>query len=187
MQRVERRAPTLVGELARSARPLDDAALLIARLSSDYRPVLAVCTQRAYAESLAIRLVEDDPVGGRIWVNELTSAQAEQLEDAVELVASMMGSRHPLTACLRNGVGFHHAGVPSLVLGVIEGLAADGVLRAVSATTTVAEGADLPFRAVVIPHLNFQGSTTSGKRSLPQHHRTGRPCQCGFGGSRVHP
>lgn len=166
VQRVERQSPTGVGDLDRSGRPLDDAALLIARLSPDYRPVLAVCTQRAYAESLATRLVEDDPLGSRMWIDELTVDQADHLDNAVELVSSMMGQRHPLTDCLRNGVGFHHAGVPSLVLGIIEDLASRRILRAVSATTTVAEGADLPFRAVVIPHLNFQSSTRKLERDL---------------------
>lgn len=166
VQRVERRSPTGVGDLDRSGKPLADAALLIARLSPDYRPVLAVCTQRAYAESLATRLVEDDPLGSRLWIEELTADQADRLDNAVELVSSMMGQRHPLTVCLRNAVGFHHAGVPSLVLGIIEDLAARRVLRAVSATTTVAEGADLPFRAVIIPHLNFQSSTRKLERDL---------------------
>ena len=165
-QRVARRPATSVADLPRSTRPLEDAALLIGRLSPEYRPVLAVCTQRAYAESLATRLIEDDPLGSRLWVQELSADQAERLEDAVELVASMMGGRHPLTLCLRNGVGFHHAGVPSLILGVIEELATHRVLRAVAATTTVAEGADLPFRAVVIPHLNFQSASRKLERDL---------------------
>jgi hypothetical protein len=166
VQRVDRGSPTEVGELTRTGKPLDDARLLIARLSTEYRPVLAVCTQRDYAERLATRLVEDDPISSRLWINELDAEQAELLEAAVELVASMMGQRHPLTVCLREGVGFHHAGIPSLVLGVIEELAAARVLRAVAATTTVAEGADLPFRAVVIPHLNFQSSTRKLERDL---------------------
>lgn len=166
VQRVERRSPTAVGNLDRSNRPLDDAALLISRLSPAYRPVLAVCTQRAYAESLATRLVEEDPLGSRLWIEELDADQVNRLDNAVELVSSMMGERHPLTVCLRSGVGFHHAGVPSLVLGIIEELAAFRVLRAVSATTTVAEGADLPFRAVVIPHLNFQSSSRKLERDL---------------------
>ena len=166
VQRVERRAATEVGELRRSGKALDDAALLIARLSTDYRPVLAVCTQRAYAEKLASLLVEGDPMGNRLWIEQLTADQADRLDDAVEIVSAMMGPRHPLTQCLRSGVGFHHAGVPSLILGIIEDLATNRVLRAVSATTTVAEGADLPFRAVVIPHLNFQSSTRKLERDL---------------------
>lgn len=166
VQRVDRHAPTPVAELERSTRPIGDAVLLISRLSSEYRPVLAVCTQRAYAETIATSLVETDPVGNRLWLEDLTAEAAEQLEDTVEVVASMMGAHHPLTNCLRNGVGFHHAGVPAMVLGLIEDLAAQRILRAVAATTTVAEGADLPFRAVVIPHLNFQGGTGKLERDL---------------------
>lgn len=165
VQRVERRSNE-VGELKRSGKPLDDATLLIARLSPEYRPVLAVCTQRAYAENLATRLVDGDPMGNRLWIEQLSADQTNRLDNAVEIVSTMMGSRHPLTQCLRYGIGFHHAGVPSLVLGIIEDLAAQRVLRAVSATTTVAEGADLPFRAVVIPHLNFQSSTRKLERDM---------------------
>ncbi|MBT9273559.1 DEAD/DEAH box helicase [Phycicoccus sp. MAQZ13P-2] len=166
VQRVDRQKATEVAELRRSKRPLDDAALLIARLTSEYRPVLAVCTQRAYAESLATKLVDDDPIGNRVWVESLDRGQSDLLEAAVELVGSVLGPRHPLTICLRHGVGFHHAGVPALVLGLIEQLAREKVLRAVAATTTVAEGADLPFRAVVIPHLNFQSASRKLDRDL---------------------
>ncbi len=166
VQRVDRHAPTPVAELERSTKPIADAVVLISRLSSEYRPVLAVCTQRAYAETIATSLVETDPIGNRIWLDALPAGAAEQLADAVEVVAAMMGPHHPLTHCLRNGVGFHHAGVPSMVLGLIEDLAAQRILRAVAATTTVAEGADLPFRAVVIPHLNFQGGTGKLERDL---------------------
>jgi DEAD/DEAH box helicase len=166
VQRVDRQKATEVAELPRTKKPLDDAALLITRLTSEYRPVLAVCTQRAYAEGLATRLVDGDPVGNRVWIDSLDRGQIELLNAAVELVGSVMGTKHPLTACLRNGIGFHHAGVPALVLGLIEQLASNGVLRAVAATTTVAEGADLPFRAVVIPHLNFQGASRKLERDL---------------------
>ena len=166
LQRVDRKAPTPVAELARSTKPLEDAVLLITRLSSEYRPVLAVCTQRSYAESLAIRMVETDPIGGRIWLDNLSADDIEQLNAVIDVVASMMGDEHPLVLCLQNGVGFHHAGVPANVLGLIEDLASRRALRAVAATTTVAEGADLPFRAVVIPHLNFQGNSNRLERDL---------------------
>ncbi|MFJ2757371.1 DEAD/DEAH box helicase [Nocardioides sp. NPDC087217] len=166
VQRVDKHTPTAVAELARTAKPIEDAILLVSRLSSEYRPVLAVCTQRAYAEKIATSLVENDPTGNRIWLDALPPGAIEQLNDAVEVVSSMMGPHHPLTHCLRNGIAFHHAGVPSMVLGLIEDLAASRILRSVAATTTVAEGADLPFRAVVIPHLNFQGGTGKLERDL---------------------
>lgn len=166
VQRVDRKSPTLVAELSRTNKPLEDAVLLISRLSTEYRPVLAVCTQRSYAESLASKVVETDPLGSRLWIDDLRPDQVEQLNAVIDVVSSMMGAAHPLTVCLQNGVGFHHAGVPSTILGLIEELAAERILRTVAATTTVAEGADLPFRAVVIPHLNFQGNSNRLERDL---------------------
>ena len=165
-QRVDRRQPSIVGELARTTKPLKDAAGLMGRLTSEYIPALAVCTQRAHSESLAQTIVETDPIGCRAWVENLSSAQRVALSEVVESVSQILGEKHPLVGCLQNGVAFHHAGVPAYLLSLIEDLSRQGVLKAVAATTTVAEGADLPFRTVVIPHLNFQGRTGKLERDL---------------------
>jgi hypothetical protein len=70
---------------------------------------------------------------------------------------------------MESGVAFHHAGVPTHVLQQIERLSEERLLRVVCATTTVAEGADLPFRVVVIPHLNFPGPSRRLERDLYQN------------------
>ena len=70
---------------------------------------------------------------------------------------------------MESGVAFHHAGVPTHVLQQVESLAQRRLLRIVCATTTVAEGADLPFRVVVIPHLNFPGPSRRLDRDLYQN------------------
>ncbi len=67
---------------------------------------------------------------------------------------------------MESGIAFHHAGVPTQALQQIEWLAARSLLRFVCATTTVAKGADLPFRVVVIPHLNFPSPSRRLERDL---------------------
>ena len=156
---------SVVAELPRT-RAVDDAASLILSLDPRYRPVLAVETSRTQAESLARRLADRGADTSAAWRQELTSEESKELNAAIEEVASILGEEHPLTRFMGGGIAFHHAGVPTSVLRHIEALSASRLLRVVCSTTTVAEGADLPFRVVVIPHLNFPGSSGQLDRDL---------------------
>lgn len=166
-QRVAGAAPTTVATLPRKKKQaLDDAAALILRLDVKYRPVLAVMPTRPNAESLAGKIMAAAPAAGSAWRDTLTRSQLATLATAVEEVRALLGADHPLATSMEYGVAFHHAGVPTHVLQQIERLAAARVLRVVCATTTVAEGADLPFRVVVIPNLNFPGTSRRLERDL---------------------
>jgi hypothetical protein len=166
-QRVDPR-PTTVGKLPRS-RALDDAAELIVRLDSRYRPALAVETSRQSAESLARKVTQLSPAVAAQWRDSLKPAELNSLNLAIEEVRKLLGSDHPLAEYMESGIAFHHAGIPTHILQQIEGLAEQRLLRVVCATTTVAEGADLPFRVVIIPHLNFPGATRRLDRDLYQN------------------
>jgi hypothetical protein len=166
LQRVNRRPPTPVAQMDRSKNASDDAVRLILHLNTSYRPVLTVCTNRTNAESIAKKLVRQNPQAGSQWRDSLGPREATALADAIEETRSLLGEDHPLAACMERGVAFHHAGVPTPVLQQIERLAKRRLLRAVCATTTVAEGADLPFRVVVIPHLTFAGRSGRLERDL---------------------
>lgn len=148
-----------VGELPRRA-PLDDAAALVLTLIEEYRPVLIIATSRPNAESVAGKLIKSDPAQGSRWRSSLSDDQRQEVEAAVEEVRLILGRDHKLAAQISQGVAYHHAGVPSHLLRVIERLASKRILRVLCATTTVAEGSDLPFRVVVIPMLNFEGGST---------------------------
>ncbi len=164
-QRVANRV-TAVGTIPRTTKAANDAAKLILDLNARYRPVLAVETSRPQAEALARRLVEQGAAVGAEWRASLTDAQARELALAIEEVKALLGDQHPLAQYMNQGIAFHHAGVPTHALQQIERLAGARLLRVVCATTTVAEGADLPFRAVVIPHLNFPGQSGRLDRDL---------------------
>jgi hypothetical protein len=154
-----------VGELPRT-RPVDDAVSLILRFERSHQPVLAVETSRVAAESLAKKVSGSAPEAGAAWREQLTDAELIRVDEVVEEVKAVLGDAHPLAAHISYGVAFHHAGVPTHILRLIEGLARERLLRLLSATTTVAEGADLPFRVVVIPHLNFPGTSGRLERDL---------------------
>ena len=163
-QRVEPR-PTTVAELPRS-KAVDDAVDLILRLNDRYRPVLAVEPSRPLAESLARKISQKGISAGAEWRDALTVSQLNRVSVAIEEIRNLLGEQHPLPRYMESGVAFHHAGVPTHALQQIEQLAEEHLLRVVCATTTVAEGADLPFRAVVLPHLNFPGPSRRLERDL---------------------
>lgn len=163
-QRVEPR-PTAVAKIPRS-RPLDDAADLILRLNARYRPVLVVEPTRPLAESLANKIAQLGPAIAAEWRSSLDPSELELLNIAVQEIRELLGGDHPLARLMENGIAFHHAGVPMHALIQIEQLAEMGILRVVSATTTVAEGADLPFRVVILPHLTFPGRSRRLERDL---------------------
>ncbi|MFB1298614.1 DEAD/DEAH box helicase [Mycobacterium sp. pW049] len=166
LQRVSRRPPTTVASLPRKSSAMDDAVKLILQLDDALRPVLAVCVSRQNAESLARKLLAANPHVGTQWRDSLDEAKMSVVASAIEETRLLLGAQHPLATCMERGIAFHHAGVPTPILQQIEHLAAKRLLRIVCATTTVAEGADLPFRVVVIPHLNFPGHTRKLERDL---------------------
>ncbi|MFI5642664.1 DEAD/DEAH box helicase [Streptomyces goshikiensis] len=83
-------------------------------------------------------------------------AIAEHLEDRAEAVpladyfAHTLGSEHPLVSCARKGVAYHHASLPDDVLHAIEDALRVGTIVAVTATSTLTDGVNLPVRTVII-------------------------------------
>lgn len=155
-----------VTALPRTRNAVNDAAALAARVPLEYAPVLVVETTRPFAENVANRLLRTSVGTAATWRGTLTEAQRLSVANLAEEVAATLGRDHPLTLLLPQGIAYHHAGVPQHLLRGIERLAAARVLRYLVATTTVAEGADLPFRVAIIPHLSFQGVTGRIERDL---------------------
>ncbi|MEV6247706.1 DEAD/DEAH box helicase [Streptomyces sp. NPDC051742] len=83
-------------------------------------------------------------------------AIAEHLDDRpeaaplAEYFAHTLGSEHPLVDCARKGVAYHHASLPDDVLHAIEEALRTGKVIAVTATSTLTDGVNLPVRTVII-------------------------------------
>jgi hypothetical protein len=157
---------TSVAQLPRTGQAVNDAASLILQLDALYRPVLAVCVTRPITESLARRLASTGAGSSSAWWDNLDTDDKALINSVVEEVRLVLGEQHPLATYLLQGIAVHHAGVPTVLLRRLEELAHRRLLRIVCATTTVAEGADLPFKAVVVPHLNFPGRSRRLERDL---------------------
>ena len=96
-----------------------------------------------------------------------------------DLAAARLGPGHPLVDCLKAGVAFHHASLPSELLIAIESEVVDGGLRVVVATTTLTEGVNLPVKTVLIAAQGSYGAAgfeefITGARLLNAIGRAGR-------------
>jgi len=110
-------------------------------------PVLIIETSKNNALLMAKALAEG--------IKE-TNNSSNNIADFVTL---RLGEEHPLTKVLRKGVAYHHAALPTDVQDAIETSIKDGELKYIVATTTLAEGINLPVRTVVISNT---GSYKSG-------------------------
>jgi hypothetical protein len=117
-------------------------------------PVFVMETRRDWAEAICSEIA--DAVEPNEWP---VSPDALSARERVAVRAeNLLGADSALPTTIRSGVAFHHAGLPSALRFDIEGLIRSRYLRVVCSTTTLAEGIDLPFRAIVVPHLYFEGA-----------------------------
>ncbi len=116
----------------------------LARILGRAGPVLVICPTKVEAARLATEIAGTftDTVGTS-WLAELASAR--------------LGAGHQLVGCLRRGVAYHHASLPSDVLLAIESELIEGGLQFVVATTTLTEGVNLPVRTVIIAAQGVHG------------------------------
>ena len=70
-----------------------------------------------------------------------------------------------LSDCVAGGVGFHHAGLSPRQRDIVEEAFKEGVLVALVATPTLAQGVNLPSRRVIVRDHRRWNSTAGG--SLP--------------------
>jgi superfamily II DNA/RNA helicase len=129
---------------------------------------------RREAESYALRLAQD--VG-----RQMTTSEKNELDRELESVENWNVRISPnLRVLLHDGVAYHHAGLGYKVRGLIERLFKKGLVRVISATTTLASGMDLPARIVV---LTSPRSPQDYRNFLPAnivHQMLGRAGRPGF-------
>lgn len=170
--------PQIRIDLPRPASAKQAAALLIATILGRLRSVLAVETRKDWAESLASELYHQygDNLRLRLARTESVQTDARSLLRALaDAVRRQVHPRYPLADYIELGLAFHHAGLPPRIRREIERLAEREIIHTLVATTTLAEGADLPFRAVVLVHLNFQSDPIPTATLRNIRGRAGRP------------
>lgn len=95
-------------------------------------------------------------VDTRLLASILCESRAESENPSLRNLAESVAKRYPwltlLAACLKRGVAYHNASLPFDVRRDIEAQTRERRLNVVCATTTLAEGADLPFRWSLVSH-----------------------------------
>lgn len=100
--------------------------------------VLAAQPQHCWGIAEALGQSERGPVNASDRIGQLCGF----LEDE-------MGADFPLVSMLERGIGVHHSGLSEDARAIVEWLAEKGDLRALVATTTIAQGVNFPVSGVV--------------------------------------
>ena len=125
-------------------------------------PVLIFCPQTNYVEFTAdsfsrrfeLSALTDDEIPSRFSEMERPSSRS---------AAEWLGIDHKVTRLLRRGIGVHHGRLPDAVRSAIELDFRERRLSILVATTTLAQGVNLPVRTVII-HSCYRDE--SGRRRL---------------------
>ena len=134
-------------------------------------PILCFCPTKEGTRMAALALAQRFPV--------LESVPGK-VGEAIELIESSHRFLLPLAGYLRRGVAYHNSTLPADVRRLIEEALQDGQVRAVSSTTTLAEGVDFPFRfTILIDWLTWQGDRQRPMSTLLFRNIAGR---CGRAG-----
>lgn len=111
--------------------------------------VLVFCPTRPIAESVSNAIMK------RLQLTKQSGAPvfhefSERSTRSSTICADWLGADHPLTTRLRNGVAVHHGGVPDAVKKAIERDFRERNFQVIVATSTLAQGVNLPIKTVII-------------------------------------
>ena len=135
------------------------------------KPVLCVCANRPKTRQLALHVARRLPVLEPI---------PESLRRLIQIIDSNYPYLLPLKLQLERGVAYHNSGLPHDVRIGVEHALEGRDLKVVAATTTLAEGVDLPFRVTILADwLMFDGEQSAPMESLLFKNIAGR---CGRAG-----
>ena len=115
------------------------------------QPVLCVCSTRPRTRNLAAQIAQ-----------RLESLQP--LPQPIRIITNLIDQKYsylrPLKEALLRGVAYHNSSLPHDIREGIERAVENRALKVVTATTTLAEGVDLPFRTTILADwLMFDGES----------------------------
>lgn len=106
-------------------------------------PGLIVCPRRIDTRRIATALADV------ATVSTSSSAALAAIAEEVETKHAWLAG---LAAMLRKGIAYHNSTLPHDVRRIVEQALREGHVKVIASTTTLAEGADLPFRWTLISH-----------------------------------
>jgi helicase len=119
-------------------------------------PALVFCASRKQTRELATMAAD--------------KRKESQLSERVKNLVAFLEREFPylslLRYCLQRGVAYHNASLPAKVRRRLEDLFQEGAVSVVYATTTLAEGADFPFRTVLIASPSHYDPDSKGQSAM---------------------
>ena len=135
------------------------------------QPVLCICSTRHKTRRLASLVADRFPV---------LDPPPEPIMHCISRIDRKYPYLRPLKNALLRGVTFHNSTLPKDLREAIERAVESRALRVVAATTTLAEGVDLPFRVTILADwLTYDGRKDRPMESLLFKNIAGR---CGRAG-----
>lgn len=116
-------------------------------------PVLVVARGKRECEALGLHMLDWIRKGssrGRLGSAELSSEYFQRLDACLE---REMYEAVAMRELIPFGIAYHHAGLPPRVRRATEEAIKRGLIKFVFATTTLAEGVNFPFSAVIVQSL----------------------------------
>ena len=153
-------------------RVIENLAYLARFEYEQYRqPVLCVCSTRPKTRHLVNQVAQHFPV---------LEPSPPSIKSITDLIDQRYKYLHPLKEALQRGVAYHNSSLPHDIREEIESAVEARSLKIVAATTTLAEGVDLPFRVTILADwLTFDGERNRPMESLLFKNIAGR---CGRAG-----
>lgn len=130
-------------------------------------PVLIFCMLPDWVQSTAnalLRRVELTELAGELAHYEFRIRDGGR---ALTVATEWLGSTHSVVSLLRRGIAFHHARLPTAVREAIETDFREGRLSAIVATTTLAQGVNLPINTVIFHSTRMYDEELETTRRLP--------------------
>ena len=135
------------------------------------QPVLCVCANRPKTRQLAFHIARRLPA---------VEPVPESVRRLIETIDNKYPYLLPLKTQLEKGVAYHNSSLPHDIRAGLERALERRDLKVVAATTTLAEGVDLPFRVtILVDWLMFDGEQSTPMQSLLFKNIAGR---CGRAG-----
>ena len=119
--------------------------------------VLFLCSSREKTEEYSKYIF--DKLEDKEITDEFTKMVIEFLEDEY-------GSDHILPRLIKRGIAFHHAGLSPESKFLIERLVEKGGIKVLFATTTLAQGVNLPISTIIIESL-YRYIPKKGRQKIP--------------------
>ena len=153
----------LVSGYSRSGTNSQDVTRIAIDLQRIYHNVLVVSTSRDSAEKAADSLAKEV---AKLDKPFLSGQETKRLQVLAQAIREEVHPQARLADYVGYGVAYHHARLPANVKSQIEDYIADGTLKLVAATTTLAQGVNFPIRCIILPSIYIGGPNPMGALEL---------------------